>query len=299
MDKSLRFGIAVLSFFLVAPSHVASLGTTDRVSPFQSGNVWRRYRIDDAEFSVALPVVPAMTSYSAKLPSLSKNPVRHEVGAYQDGMVYAIDVFDRKESLDSFVDAYQRSTGARFKRDVTVDGVKGREYELTDEHRRSLTQFFSTSHKIYLFAAWGSSLVRPDERTTKFLSSISFTPHDDDQLLMDGAGEAWTPPPDYEKEAGTEILSGKVVSTKPIVVSKPEPIYSETARQNGVSGTVVIRGVFRSSGLVTNLHVVSGLPDGLTDQAVAVAGRIKFIPATKDGHFVSMWMELQYNFSLY
>jgi hypothetical protein len=26
---------------------------------------------------------------------------------------------------------------------------------------------------------------------------------------------------------------------------------------------------------------------------------IKFVPATKDGHQVSMWMQLEYNFNLY
>jgi hypothetical protein len=33
--------------------------------------------------------------------------------------------------------------------------------------------------------------------------------------------------------------------------------------------------------------------------SIRVARQIKFIPATKDGRPVSMWMELQYNFGLY
>jgi TonB family protein len=61
---------------------------------------------------------------------------------------------------------------------------------------------------------------------------------------------------------------------------------------------VVIRCVFSRTGEVTNIHVVSGLPDGLTDRAVEAAKKIKFTPATKDGHPVSMWMELQYIFHL-
>ena len=32
---------------------------------------------------------------------------------------------------------------------------------------------------------------------------------------------------------------------------------------------------------------------------IAAAKGIRFVPATKDGHPVSMWMELQYNFNLY
>ena len=61
----------------------------------------------------------------------------------------------------------------------------------------------------------------------------------------------------------------------------------------------MIRCVFRSTGVVSDLHVISGLDDGLTENALAAAKQIKFIPAINEGHFVSMWMELQYNFNLY
>jgi hypothetical protein len=37
----------------------------------------------------------------------------------------------------------------------------------------------------------------------------------------------------------------------------------------------------------------------LTERAIAAARQIKFSPATKDGHAVSMYIELQYNFNLY
>lgn len=99
---------------------------------------------------------------------------------------------------------------------------------------------------------------------------------------------------DYDK-----IFSGREVSSKARVLSKPEPTYTEAARKNQITGTVVLRAVFSSGGSVTNIHAVSGLPDGLTERAIAAAKSIKFVPATKDGRPVSMWMELQYNFNLY
>jgi TonB family protein len=99
---------------------------------------------------------------------------------------------------------------------------------------------------------------------------------------------------DYNK-----IFSGKEVTSKARVLEKPEPTYTEAARKNQITGTVVLRAVFSSSGQVTNIHAVSGLGDGLTERAIAAAKSIRFVPATKDGHPVSMWMELQYNFNLY
>jgi len=96
-----------------------------------------------------------------------------------------------------------------------------------------------------------------------------------------------------------KIYSGREVDQKARVLSKPEPSYTEVARKNQITGVVVLRAVFSSSGEVTNIHAVSGLPDGLTERAMTAAKQIKFVPATKDGRPVSMWMELQYNFNLY
>lgn len=99
---------------------------------------------------------------------------------------------------------------------------------------------------------------------------------------------------DYSK-----IFSGREVTTKARVLDKPEPTYTEAARKNQITGTVVLRAVFSAGGTVTNISAVSRLPDGLTERAIAAAKQIRFSPATKDGRPVSMWMELQYNFNLY
>jgi TonB family protein len=80
---------------------------------------------------------------------------------------------------------------------------------------------------------------------------------------------------------------------------KPEPAYTEAARQNHVTGTVVMKCVFASNGAVVNIRIVSGLPHGLTERAIDAAKKIKFLPAVKDEEYVSMWMQLEYNFNLY
>jgi len=97
----------------------------------------------------------------------------------------------------------------------------------------------------------------------------------------------------------SRIFTGKEVTSKARLISKPEPQYTEDARKNQITGTVVLKVVFASSGQVTNIRTVSGLPYGLTERAIAAARLIKFVPATKDGHQVSMWMQLEYNFNLY
>ena len=83
------------------------------------------------------------------------------------------------------------------------------------------------------------------------------------------------------------------------VISKPEPQYTEDARRNQVTGTVVLRVVFASSGDVEQIRAVRSLPFGLTERAIAAARLIRFEPAKRDGRAVSVSMQLEYNFNLY
>lgn len=95
------------------------------------------------------------------------------------------------------------------------------------------------------------------------------------------------------------VLTGKEVSVKARVLSKPEPLYTEEARSKQITGTVVLRAIFAANGRVVGIHAVSGLPHGLTERAIDAARQIKFVPAIKDGRPVSMFIQLEYNFNLY
>lgn len=95
------------------------------------------------------------------------------------------------------------------------------------------------------------------------------------------------------------LFKAKEVDVKARIISKPEPPYTEEARKNQVSGTVILRVIFAATGKVIGIHAVSGLPDGLTASAINSARRIKFIPAMKDGKPVSMYAQLEYTFSIF
>ena len=89
------------------------------------------------------------------------------------------------------------------------------------------------------------------------------------------------------------------VSERARVIAKPEPQYTEEARRNAVSGTVVLRVVFSRTGEVTNIRAVQSLPFGLTERAIAAARLIRFRPAMREGQPVNVFMQLEYNFNLY
>lgn len=83
------------------------------------------------------------------------------------------------------------------------------------------------------------------------------------------------------------------------VLLKPEPQYTEDARKNQITGTVVLKVVFASSGEVVQIRALRTLPFGLTERAIAAARQIRFEPAKRDGRAVSVAMQLEYNFNLY
>ena len=77
------------------------------------------------------------------------------------------------------------------------------------------------------------------------------------------------------------------------------PQYTEAARQAQIKGTVVLQCTLSAKGRVTTISVVSGLSHGLTEMAIATARGLKFIPAMKDGKYVSISTRLVYNFNLF
>jgi len=95
------------------------------------------------------------------------------------------------------------------------------------------------------------------------------------------------------------VFPGHEVEQRARLLSKPEPQYTEEARRNQITGTVLLRVVFSSSGQVEQIKAVQTLPFGLTERAIAAARQIKFLPASKSGRPVSVYMQLEYNFNLY
>jgi len=95
------------------------------------------------------------------------------------------------------------------------------------------------------------------------------------------------------------VFSPRDVDRKARILTRPEPQYTQLAKENQVTGTVTLRAILAASGKVTNIRAISGLPYGLTEQAIAAARKIEFEPAMKDGRPVSQYIQIEYNFNPY
>ena len=99
--------------------------------------------------------------------------------------------------------------------------------------------------------------------------------------------------------AGDTVYSPIEVSRKAEVINRPQPQYPNEAKARNIQGIVILQVVLASSGKVTDIEVLQGLPYGLTESCIAVARRIKFEPAVNESHPVSTLVKIEYHLHLY
>ena len=98
------------------------------------------------------------------------------------------------------------------------------------------------------------------------------------------------------RSKGLKAYREREVDRRAVITEKPQPAYTQEARENGTRGRVRLRAVLCPAGKVLDISVRKRLPDGLTEQAIEAARGIRFRPAEKDGRAVAQFVTLEYNF---
>jgi TonB family protein len=112
------------------------------------------------------------------------------------------------------------------------------------------------------------------------------------ELVQAAGGVGPEPSPAHMDETQSEV------NTKPVLMNNPGPSYTEEARDNKVTGVVIAQVWIGVDGIVKKVRVLSGLPDGLTKQAMIAAYKMVFKPATRDGQPAEYWQSIQIEFNL-
>jgi TonB family protein len=88
-------------------------------------------------------------------------------------------------------------------------------------------------------------------------------------------------------------------ATKPAEITyKPNPVYTEEARQLRIEGDVLLDVIFGANGQIRVLRVVRGLGHGLDEAAVRSAQQIRFKPAMREGQPLDSEATLHVRFQL-
>ena len=267
-------------------------------------DAWLRYTVKGEEFSIELPTLPAMTTYKQPGWGIRRERKERNLGAYADGVVYTIESLEDGDpggALKAFIEGIRSSPrwDRTTEQDLSLNGFSGKQYFAPSPLRRTV-QVFATKKRLYRFQAIGAAA--EDPRVRQFFSSISLGKKVDAIEVSDGPGIPFKPTDQFAAshlDASGNVFIGRQVDGKALLIMKPEPAYTDSARNKKITGTVVLKVIFASNGNVENILTTRALPEGLTERAIEAARKIKFIPAMKDGKFVSMWMQLEYNFTLY
>jgi len=260
---------------------------------------WKRYTIRGEEFSVMLPAPPVTSSRKTVVMRLGKAQQQRTLGAYADGLAFTVLCVENvgpRESLDDYLEQ-EIFTHAGWERtsqqELTVNGFKGKQYIVPNKVPGTM-QIFATRNHICRFHAFGATTV--DARVKQFFSSIVLGGKPDGIQVSDAPVQSAR---STATQANANAFTVKEVERRPFIAMKPEPRYTEEARRNATVGSVIVKAIFTADGTITNIQVASGLPHGLTEKALEALQKVRFIPAMKDGKFVSTWMQLEYNFNLY
>jgi TonB family protein len=88
------------------------------------------------------------------------------------------------------------------------------------------------------------------------------------------------------------------VDSMPITLNAVRPIYTEEARKNRIAGSVQARALIGADGKVKRVRIISGLPDGLSEEAIFAINQMLFKPAMKADKPVDYWMMITIEFRL-
>jgi TonB family protein len=251
-----------------------------------------RYTVSGDGFSVNLHSRPTMTTTKVSQKDGTERTKR-SLTTTVNSVAYSIEIFENlnpRQPLEEFI----AESNASFEydpateRNLTVDGFTGKEYSSQTNTTTTVMQFFATEDRLFRFAATGPAVAAASIK--EFFSSIKLGPNTDGFDVSSGVF--------VELYNGERVYLGRDVDVKARLLTKPEPTYTEDARDKKVEGTVILRAVLAKTGRVERIRVDQGLPYGLTVQAIEAARKIAFVPAMKDGKAVSMWIQLEYYFSL-
>lgn len=294
--------------FPVREERAVSEAVRGPANSLEAAAEWRRVIPPGEEFMMLAPVAPSLVKLGGDylMSGTSERILDHRLySGYAGQFNFYIESYKaaRPRNLWKVLDD-ERYPLRVMEDEIKFTGYDAKQYRLT--HENYYGKYFEVVTRKHIYLVTLASRGADNDAVARFIAGLqfgeSFTARATGQVLdvreSPGFQQAIT------KEAAATPPSGKAykpseTSRKAVIVSRPEPTYTDEARREQVAGTVVLRAQFGADGYVTNIRVVSGLEHGLTQKAIEAALAIRFFPAEKDGQPVSQYIQIEYNFNLY
>ena len=269
--------------------------------------VWERYKFTNTAISIMLPKMPV----ALNLFDLCHQVTKDSYFAYADNAVYELTVVEK-----SYAEFPHRCVvKVPFGKSTLADRIA----ELHTAPEKSIeTTGSKYGYHFNKFAADGDTrwilddlenhrwievdvAKRADSTADedKFFDSLMIsmdlknTPGKQVSLGADRTlGDADLKPPEVKDQPKTAV-------TDPLrIIIHPRASYTDDARKKMTQGTVRLKVVLLANGGIGGIEVAQPL-EGLTDQAIAAARKIVFLPKRVNGVNISVVKMIEYNFNIY
>jgi hypothetical protein len=292
---------------------IFSLCTFAQTEQYNAPIKWERYKVSDKGGSVLFPKLPILIQNS----NVCIEQETNRYAAYADGIVYGLNVTSRVKQTSPITCSPQR----KFDENSFDDRLKEIKTQLKTTEETKFNQGDSTVIKIKSisesstfwlindfkskrwFELWivGTDVEKTEIKNfvesfekEKNLQGIEIEKGANRTLGDEGLAETAVV---IQGKTENETENGEVQNIR--IVLKPYARYTDAARQSSVRGTVRLRVTFLASGGIGSIVPLNELPFGLTEQAIAAASKIVFIPAKRNGKNLSVAKLLEYSFSIY
>ena len=272
---------------------------------------WEKYKVGEREVSLLLPKLPVIIPNS----NICNEEEGNQYAAYADGIVYGLNItYKTKQKTSKYVCPQKN----KFDEQSFQNRLKELKASLkTSEETKSNQNGVETikikgnlftywlindfNNKRW-FELWASEEKENIESIKNFVESFKIEKNPQGIEIGEGSNRTLGD----ETTTSETVLDSKeknINQTEEVVplrlILKPRANYTDAARQAQIQGTVTLRVAFLASGGIGSISPASTLTHGLTEQAIAAARKIVFIPAKKNRVRISVAKLVQYSFAIY
>lgn len=309
------FFITTLLILFVSAAHAQ---TTEKQN-------WTRLESDAKDFSIAVPSNYEVLFdregqeifYGRGLNNLKKvkiSDVRF-VTAFTENASFLVESYKTSNLRDAMASLSPGGPTVNEYVDFGFNGFEGKTFTRSSDNSYSLEIIIGQKDRLYRIL--GGAKDKNNEALKYFLSSLKLNNKNSLVLksLLDGQVKETSvlisslkeTPFQFEKDE-TEQKKERDEPVKPLqeegkksllILYKPKPPYTEAGRRTRTTGTVRLRVTFSENGNIAKISVLSGLGNGLTENAVRAARLIRFLPMEIDNKPVATTKTVVYSFDIY
>ena len=278
--------------------------TASSLEKYSAPVKWQQYKISDKEVSILLPKQPILIRSGSSCSEKEENIY----SAYAEEVVYTLTITSKnKEKASKFCTETEKFDENSFENRLSeikkslesVEPTKlnqnGREF-IKIEGKFNEHWFLNDYKNKRWFELQITRRENIEAKTKDFIDSLRFDKKPSGIEIGNGSNQTLG---DIVNSKENNKNSKKEDSIGILLIHKPRANYTEAARQSQIQGTVTLRVAFLSNGGIGSVSPVNALPNGLTEQAIAAAKKIVFIPARKNGTTISITKIVQYSFTIY